>query len=338
MNNGKKKAVQCGVRLRGMGFSLPGSQIDLLKMDLAPELKKRLGETGQEFTYKSDLNSTELAISAAREAMGNAGVHPNDIGLVISAPTLLTSYGFEIPAIAIQADLELEQADCLNISQGCVGLLAGIRLAAQFLKNDPDRGDVLVVTACHATSLVDDFSHGAFFWGDAACAVIVTAESGKGLYAEAYAEKSSNINWGAMRLPYGDAMHYFDCTPNNDLKINVEFSDTRAQADYIMGEQERCSSIISALLTSANITEEEIEGLFFPSIGKNRVPTLLTNYRSLKPIVKSDFRYAHMGGVDVMLFLDQHLKAHPPVEKSWYLALTPAFTAQWGGILFRYEA
>jgi hypothetical protein len=82
----------------------------------------------------------------------------------------------------------------------------------------------------------------------------------------------------------------------------------------------------------------DIDGLFFPSIGKNRVPTLLANNRPLKAVVKSDFRYAHMGGVDVIFFLNQFLKAHPPTQESWYLALTPAFTAQWAGVLFRYDA
>jgi 3-oxoacyl-[acyl-carrier-protein] synthase III len=338
MNKNKTRAVNCDVRIRGMGFTLPGSPIDLLSLDLTSNLRKRLDETGQEFTYSSKLNSTDLAISAAREAMNNADVNADDIGLIISAPTLLTSYGLEIPAISIQAALGLEQADCLNLSQGCVGLLAAIRLAGLFLKCELDGGNVLIVTACQASSLIDNFSHGAFFWGDGAGAIVVTSQPGKGLHAAAYAEKSSNVNWGAMRLRYGDGMHYSDCIPERDLKIDVAFSDMRAQANYIMGEQDRCSAIIEALLCSANIAETDIDGLFFPSIGKNRVPTLLVNHRSLKPIVKSDFRQAHLGGVDVMLFLNQHLNDHPPAQKSWYLALTPAFTAQWGGILFRYDA
>ena len=117
----------------------------------------------------------------------------------------------------------------------------------------------------------------------------------------------------------------------------MHFTDQRAQADYILGEQERCSALINSLLAAGNLTEQDLEALFFPSIGKNRIPVLLSDHRSLEAIVGSDFRYAHMGGVDVMLFLDQYIDVNPPTEKSWYLAMTPAFTAQWGGVLLRYD-
>ena len=51
--------------------------------------------------------------------------------------------------------------------------------------------------------------------------------------------------------------------------------------------------------------------------------------------VQTDFRYAHMGGVDPLFFLDLHLKANPPNSKAYYLAMTPAYTAQWGGLLLQ---
>lgn len=184
------------VRLREMAFHLPGQQIPLDSVEIDGELREKLAGSGQEFTFQSNEDSTQLAITAARDAMSRADMDPANIGLVISAPTLLSSYGFEIPAIALKAELELEKADCLNIAQGCVGFLVAMKIAAQFLRCEPTRGDVLVVTACKASSLMDNFTHGSFFWGDAAAAAIVTSEPGQGIHIEAYREVSSDQDWG----------------------------------------------------------------------------------------------------------------------------------------------
>ncbi|MHA1598072.1 MAG: hypothetical protein ACTSV1_05055 [Alphaproteobacteria bacterium] len=321
------KASKLGVRLKALGFHLPGERIGLDGIDMTSHLRDRLADIGQEFTYRSDGSSTELAIAAAADAMTRAASAPADIGLVISAPTLLTSYGFEIPAVAVRAALGLNNADCLNVAQGCVGFLAAMRLASQFLKTEPGRGDVLVVTACQASTLTEGFSHGAFFWGDAGAACVVTAEPGDGLHVAAYAEKSSTRDWGAMRLDEG-------AVP----RIIVDFPDARAQADYIMGEQERCGALIDSLLGAADLTEADVDAVLLPSIGKNRVPLLLAGHKSLKEKVKTDFRFAHMGGVDVLFFLSRLLDKNPPSGESWYLAMTPAFTAQWGGLLLRHDS
>lgn len=329
--------MNCGVRIRGLGFHLPGRPIALVDVDMPADLRERLKDTGQEFTYRADVDSTALTIAAAEQAMAAARTEPKDIGLVISAPTLLTSYGLEIPAVAVRAVLGLRKAECLNVFQGCVGFLAALRLAAQFIRAEPDRGRVLVVTACRASSLVDNFSHGPFFWADAAAAAVVTAGGDEGLYVESYAEKSSDMDWGAMRLRHGDGPDFRSCNPEDDLRITVDFPDPRAQADYIAGEQERCGALIDSLLAAGGLSESDIEAVFIPSIGRNRVPLLFEARPELQDKIETDFRYAHMGGVDVMFFLNQHLKKTRPVGEKWYLALTPAFTAQWGGILIRHK-
>ena len=337
MDNRLGDASDHRIRIRGLEFHLPGKPIPLSDVKMAPEMRDRLTGIGQEFTYYSDKDSTELAIIAAREVMAKNEIDPTNIGLIISAPTLSTSYGFEIPAIALKMALGLDSAECLNISQGCVGFLAAMKLAAQFLRCEPQRGDVLIVTSCRASVLLDDFTHGAFFWGDASAAAVLTSKPGSGIHFESYCEKSSELNWGAMRLRHGDGVDYKSCTPADDLRVTVDFPDERAQADYIIGEQERCGYVIDGLMKSQKFAESDISALFFPSIGKNRLPILLAAHPALKEKVKSDFRYAHLGGVDVLFFLDLYLKENLPTEESWYIAMTPAFTAQWAGVLLSYR-
>ena len=334
-NNDIVRASRCSARIGGIGIHLPGEPIPLAEIDLPHALRRHLERTGQEITYSTGGSSTELAISAARDTLDKAGIHAANIGLVISAPTLLTGFGLEIPAVAIRAELGLANADCLNIAQGCVGALAAIRIAAQFMHCEPDRGAVLIVTACKASSLMRNFTHGSFSWGDAAAGILITAASGEGPTVEFYAEQSATADWGAMRIPVGDAS-MAPLVPDISLQINVDFPSHEAQIDYIMGEKERCGGLINSLTSAAGIDASDIKAVFLPSFGRKRVPLLLEQHPELIDRVASDFRCAHLGGVDVLYFLDSYIHNSPPLSGSWSIALSPAFTAQWGGVLIRH--
>jgi len=320
-------------RLRGLGFCLPGPEVPLAPFAGKCTGSRSLNDLGQEFTYVADVDSTELAITAAEAALKQAGCVPLDIGLVITAPTLLTPHGLDIPAVAVRARMGLKRAETLNLSQGCIGVFAALRLARLFLNDAQSKGDVLIVSACRATTLVDNFNHGGFYWGDGAVAMVVTNEPGSGLHFMAYAESSAEEHYGAMRIPYGDARSYSAVDSAEDLRIRVDFHDQRAQADYITGEQTRCAAVIDSLLDSHNLTEDDVSAIFFPSVGRKRPRMLLSGHAGLRDKVASDFRYAHMGGVDVFLFLHHAIENNP--KDAWYLALSPAFTAQWGGVLMR---
>jgi len=67
------------------------------------------------------------------------------------------------------------------------------------------------------------------------------------------------------------------------------------------------------------------------------LPLLLGRVPDLLDKVGTDFRFAHMGGVDTLFFLQKHLDTTPPKQTAWYLALTPGFTAQWGGVLLKFN-
>ena len=328
-------ARSCFARIESLEFFLPGEPIPVAKFEVDEDMRSKLPSIGQEFTYVSEKNSTEMSVSAARKAIEHADISPSDIGLVVSAPTLTTSYGLEIPAIALRAELGLENAACLNLAQGCVGFMAGMSLAAGHLLSGGRPDHVLVATACKSSTLMDNCNHGPFFWADAAAAAILSSGAGPGLYVRAYAERSSDQDWGAMRLAHGDHQNYQEALPADDLKLVVEFGDERAQMEYMQGEQTRCEGVISALMEAEGLNEDEIEAVFLPSIGANRVPHLFQVRKNLRKKVKSDFRYAHMGGVDALFFLDRHLKHCLPDGPSSYIAITPAYTAQWGGLLLQ---
>lgn len=322
-------------RIASFGFHFPGKPIDLASLPLEKSERDRLPKLGQKLTYASQIDSTELMVAAARDALARSGVAAEDIATVISAPSLITSYGLEIPAVAIRAALGLKRAECLNIAQGCVGALRGIHLARQLLLAEPERGDILVVTSCRASQLTHNFNHGAFFWGDAGAAVLVTARPGPGLHVAAYAERSADSEWGAMRIPFGDLEpHALD---NGQPSIGIHFSSPDAQFDYVRGEQERFSAVLRELIGRAAPEKPDLEALFLPSTGQNRVKSLFSDDKAFLQTLKTDFSYAHFGGVDPIFSLSTYLDQRPVDGEGLFAVLSPAFTAQWAGLLLDYR-
>jgi 3-oxoacyl-[acyl-carrier-protein] synthase III len=323
------------IRIRGFGFHFPGEPVAIASLPLTADEAKRLRRLGQETTYIASEDSTALMIRASRDALERNGVAASDLRMLISAPSLMTSYGLEIPAVAIRAALGSTNAQCLNIAQGCVGVLRGMDLAAQMLAAKPDGGDIMVVTSCRASSHTRNMNHGAFFWGDAAAAVILTASPGPGLEIVRYAEVSNIENWGAMRIAFGDAIDRLDQNRDEACMIQVEFDTAEGQIDYIRGEQRNFAVVVDELLSSQGLEQGDIEALFLPSTGKNRVPILLNDHRDLLKRMKTDLRYAHFGGVDPIFSLHQHLDREAPLAGTWQIVASPAFAAQWGSLLLR---
>jgi 3-oxoacyl-[acyl-carrier-protein] synthase III len=322
------------IRLSGIGLHFPGSPISIADLPLTPAEMKRLPRLGQDITHISTEDSTTLMVYAARDALQSSGVAATNIRLVISAPSLVTAYGLEIPAVALKAELGLRGAHCLNIAQGCVGVLRGIDLAAKLLAAEPDGGDIMVVTSCRASSHTRNMNHGAFFWGDAAAAVILTSQPGPGLEVSGYAEASTAKNWGAMRIRIGEA-EVASASIDGGNQIDVHFDDAESQMDYIRGEQQHFASVIDELLAKRNLTEAEIEAIFLPSTGRNRVPILFSEHQTLLKKLATDLRFAHFGGVDPIFSIHQYLNRGDLLPDAWLMVASPAFTAQWGGLLLR---
>ena len=275
-----------------------------------------------------------LGIQAAQAALNGARCRPEDVSLVISAPSLLAAQGLEIPAVRLRAELGLKSAECLNIAQGCVGVLAAAKLAQQRFEVDRSAKNVLVVTTCVASTLTDHYTHGSFFWGDGAAAMVLTSEPGEGLAFAGYAECSADLDTDAMSIPnVGDAPRASEV--GGAPRIQVAFTDSAAQTRYIRGERTRFSRVLEALASGARTSVDQFEAIFVPSTGANRVATLFAGSPELESRIGTDFSHPHIGGVDVFLFLSRYLQRKRPKAGSLFATLSPAFTAQWAGVLWQ---
>lgn len=324
------------VRIRSLAPCLPGNPVSLDALD--PEGAKRRRRLGQEIAHVSDgRSSTDLMVDAARAL---AAADPEGISRatqIISAPSLIPAFGFDIPSVAVADALDLGDAECLNLAQGCVGLLRGLDLARLRLRADPESGDVLIVTGCVASTITDRLSHGAYYWGDGALAVIVTAEPGPGFHVEAYAEKSSRAHFDAMRVPFGDSRPADQWRTPEDLRIVADLPDAAAIDAYLKGETVRFTHVLTGLAAAAGAAPTDVAAIGLPAFGKNRLPVLFAELADLEERVVTDFRYGHMGGIDPLLFAERHRAGGHLKDGDLVVLMTAAFMAQWAGILLCYR-
>lgn len=170
----------------GMGKYLPEkvvTNMDLEKiLDTSDEWIRT--RTGIEQRYIAENEETsDLAYKAAVNALENAGVTAQQIGLIIVA-TVTQDQNFPSVACQIQERLGASNGGAMDISAACSGFIYATTIAKQFIENN-SYDYVLVVGVEKLSKIVDwDDRNTAVLFGDgASAAVIGKVSEGRGILA-----------------------------------------------------------------------------------------------------------------------------------------------------------
>lgn len=200
-------------RIAGLGHYVPERIVtndDLAKvMDTSDEwIQERTGIRERRYGKKHEETTTTMAAEAAKMAIREAGIQPEDIDFIIFA-TLSPDYFFPGCGVLLQRELGLTQTEigALDIRNQCSGFVYGLSVADQFIKTGVYRNILLVGAEMHSMGL--DFStrgrNVTVIFGDGAGAAILqpTEEEGKGVLCNylhsdgTYAEELAFINPGS---------------------------------------------------------------------------------------------------------------------------------------------
>ncbi|WP_017548032.1 beta-ketoacyl-ACP synthase III [Salinicoccus carnicancri] len=156
-----------------------------------------------------DMDTSDLAYEAAKEAIDNSGVAKEDIDLVIVA----TSTGdMQFPTVAtmLQDRLGLRNVPSMDQLAACTGFIYGVVTGAQFIQTGTYR-HVLVVGA-DKLSKITDFSDRstAVLFGDGAGAVVL------GEVEEGYGVRSFDLGSNGQGGPY----LYGDESDGGNIRMN----------------------------------------------------------------------------------------------------------------------
>jgi 3-oxoacyl-[acyl-carrier-protein] synthase-3 len=168
-------------RIVGLGRHLPERVVtnhELAQlMDTTDEwIQQRTGIRERRFIER-DAGAADLGASAAREALGRAGLDADEMDLVLFA-TLSPDYDFPASACILSRLLGIKGKPAFDVRNQCSGFVYGLAVADKFIKTGRARNVLLVGGEIHSTG-IDLTTRGrdvAVIFGDGAAAAVITAE------------------------------------------------------------------------------------------------------------------------------------------------------------------
>ena len=176
--------------IKGIGYYVPENIVknkDLEKiMDTSDDwIQERTGIRERRWVLEnSDESTSSMGTEAAKKAIKNANISPDEIDFIIFA-TLSPDYFFPGSGVLIQRNLGIKEVGALDIRNQCSGFIYALSIADQYIKSGMYKNILIVGSELHSGGL-EKSTRGrnvSVIFGDGAGAVIIQAsdDPGKGI-------------------------------------------------------------------------------------------------------------------------------------------------------------
>lgn len=257
--------------------------------------ERRIAEEGE--------STSVLAFEAARKAIQDAGLTPDDIDLIIVA-TSTPDRPAPSTACILQEKLGAFNAAAFDIAAVCSGFIYGFSIGAQFIAAGAYKY-VLVIGADTFSNITDWNRRDCVFFGDGAGAAVLTScDNGEGLInfhlaADGRGRDHFTVLAGGSEMP---ASHQTVDTGLHHFKMNggeVFKSATKVLPDAI-----------NIVLKNSGLTIDDVDYLIphQPSINILKVTAEKLGLPFEKVMTNMD-RYANTSGGTIPILLDETLKS-----------------------------
>lgn len=178
MTNNPRPATTTGVRVAGLGHYLPERVVTNFELERTVDtsdqwIRDRTGIEERHIAAR-DETSSSLGLRAARMALADARINPEDIDLVIGATT--TPDGM-FPSVGslIQNGLGAVNAGAFDVNAACVGFLCAFSTAMQFIATGASKRVLVVGTEVLSRIVNWEDRNTCVLFGDGAGAVLLEA-------------------------------------------------------------------------------------------------------------------------------------------------------------------
>jgi len=200
-------------KIVGLGRYLPEKVVtndDLAQMmDTSDEwIRERSGIQQRRFFELGKDTTSNMGTRAARMALENAGLTPDDVDFIIFA-TLSPDYDFPGCGVLVQRELGIKEVGALDVRTQCTGFVYGVSVADNFIKSGMYDTVLVIGSEIHSSGL-DLTTRGravSVLFGDGAGAAVLQAtdEEDKGILSThlhsqgEYAEELATLDVGSSR-------------------------------------------------------------------------------------------------------------------------------------------
>ncbi|WP_292933995.1 beta-ketoacyl-ACP synthase III [Noviherbaspirillum sp.] len=181
-------------KIIGTGSYLPPKRVT--NHDLAAQLAKKGIETSDEWIVSRSgisarhyaeptVQSSDLAVEAAKRALDMAGLSPNDVDLLILATSTPDHFGgFPSTACVVQRKLGISNGSpAFDVQAVCSGFVYAVSIADSFIKTGAHKNVLIIGAEVFSRILNFDDRTTCVLFGDGAGAMVLTAASEPGVLA-----------------------------------------------------------------------------------------------------------------------------------------------------------
>lgn len=187
--------------------------------------------------------TSDMAAHAARRAIEQAGIEPEEIDLIIVA-TVTPDMFFPSTACFVQQKIGAKRAACFDVSAACSGFLYAIEIAQQFITSST-YNTVLVIGADKLSSIVDWTDRNTcVLFGDGAGAAVLRNRAGSHGIIHMYMGSDGSLT-DVLYMP-GGGCRYPASAETLAQRLNT----------IKMNGKETYKYAVTALLTAANAALE----------------------------------------------------------------------------------
>lgn len=242
-------------RIMGTGGYLPEKIVtnaDLEKiLDTSDQwIRERTGISERRVAH-DDETSADMAEIAAQRAMQNAGIDPQEIGLLVVGTTT-PDLVFPSTACLVQARLDLPDCGAMDVNAACSGFMYALSIADKYVRCGEVK-KALVIGVDKLTAMVDWNDRGtAILFGDGAGAVVLEVADEAGILSTHIhaAGRHSDLLGVDVGVSKG-----FKAEPRGGMRIKMKGNEVFKMAVRTLGR------IVDETLEHNNMTKSDLDWL-----------------------------------------------------------------------------
>ena len=305
--------------LNGIGIHLPENieSVDsAVARGLFPaeEVASR-GFTGA--TVAGDVPAPEMALRAARDALKNGGVSPDDLVALLYGGVWHQGPEGWGPQYYLQRYLVGDDLLAVEVRHGCNSTFSGIELAVALLRAEPDRKAALVTASDNfGTELFLRWESGAqnSVMGDGASAVVLTKDAG---FAQLLSVCTANYSDLEEADRAGEPMFPPSITQGRVLDYKTRYAaygkmllDQGAGPEMLIAHEQRSAACASRALAEAGVGQDDIKRVIIHNVARGDAAAYLSGlgFRLDQSTWDYGRGIGHIGASDHMISL-HHLLA-----------------------------
>lgn len=294
------------VKISGTGSSLPHkilTNAELEQMiDTSDEwIMTRTGITERRIAVEGEYTST-FAAEAAHNAMTMAGVHPEELDLIILS-TVTPDFPFPSTACIVQDILGAVNATAFDLSAACSGFIYGLSVAEKYIRSGAAR-KILVIGSETLSRIVDwQDRNTCVLFGDGAGAVVLEASTESDHSLLSTHTFSNGAHWNLLYQPGSGSRNPASASRTIDERlIYITMEGNEVFKHAVRGMEEAAVKALDANgLTPADIS------LLIPHQANQRIISATAKRLEIDPprLFTNLHRYGNTSSASIPIALDE---------------------------------